>query len=183
LIQDKDFSDVVLCFFEAYYGKSQVDSRFGILTGWLNEWVKMRYLSTTEDVLNYFQQNNTTLPFPTQNFFWKISIAPELWTQQGVKVIKNIKLRVYQYFYFSAELGNNFRAMRYVFKSLHTASGEIECTGLVKDTKLANVERLSPKKAPKYSKNLEVVNSSSLTASDETYLEKKALAWGLRYKK
>jgi hypothetical protein len=45
------------------------------------------------------------------------------------------------------------------------------------------MERLSPKKAPKYSKNLEVVNSSSLTASNETYLEKKALAWGLRYKK
>jgi hypothetical protein len=48
---------------------------FGILTGWLNEWVKMGYLSTTEDVLNCFQQNNTMLPFPTQNFFWKISIA------------------------------------------------------------------------------------------------------------
>jgi hypothetical protein len=40
-----------------------------------------------------------------------------------------------------------------------------------------------PKKAPKYSKDLEVVNTSSLTASDEQYLEKKALAWGLRYSK
>jgi hypothetical protein len=54
---------------------------------------------------------------------------------------------------------------------------------LVKDIKLAEVDRLPPKKAPKYAKNLEMVNPSSLTASDETYLEKKALAWGLRYKK
>jgi hypothetical protein len=29
----------------------------------------------------------------------------------------------------------------------------------------------------------EAVNSASLTLSDESYLEKKALAWGLRYKK
>jgi hypothetical protein len=33
LIQNKDFSDVVLCFFEAYHSKSQVDSMLGILTG------------------------------------------------------------------------------------------------------------------------------------------------------
>jgi hypothetical protein len=50
LIQGKEFSDVVLCFFEAYHGKSEVDSMFGIITGWLNEWIKMRYLNTTEDV-------------------------------------------------------------------------------------------------------------------------------------
>jgi hypothetical protein len=92
-------------------------------------------------------------------------------------------LKVYQYFYFSTKLENNFRALRYTFKSLRTASGEIEYTGLVKDIKLAEVDHLPPKIAPKYSKNLEVVNSTSLTASDETYLEKKALAWGLRYKK
>jgi hypothetical protein len=55
--------------------------------------------------------------------------------------------------------------------------------GLVKDTKLALVERQPAKKPPKYSKNLEVVNASSLTDSDEKYLEKKALSWGLRYKK
>jgi hypothetical protein len=72
--------------------------------------------------------------------------------------------------------------MRYAFKSLRTASGNIECTGLVKNTKLANVDRQPAKKPPKYSKNLEVVNTSSLTDSDEKYLEKKALAWGLRYK-
>jgi hypothetical protein len=183
LIQDKDFSEVVLCFFEAYHGKSEVDSMFGTLTYWLDEWVKMRYLNTTEDVLNCFQQNNSSLPFLAQNFFWSISIAPELWTQQGVKIIKNIKVKEYQYFYFSTKLGNNFRTMRYAFKSIGTASGNIELTGLVKDTKLANVERQQPKKAPKYSKSLEVVNASSLTASDEKYLEKKALAWGLRYKK
>jgi hypothetical protein len=41
---------VTLCFFEACHGKSQVDSMFGILTGWLDEWVKMRHLNTTEDV-------------------------------------------------------------------------------------------------------------------------------------
>jgi hypothetical protein len=156
---------------------------FGILTGWLDEWVKMRYLNTTEDVLNCFQQNVSTLPFPAQSFFWNLSISPELWTQRGAKVIKNIKLKVYQYFYFSTKLGNNFRAMRYAFKSLRTASGNIECTGLVKDTKLALVERQPAKKPPKYSKNLEVVNASSLTDSDEKYLEKKALSWGLRYKK
>jgi hypothetical protein len=128
--------------------------------------------------LDCFRQNNSSLSFPAQNFIWKISIAPELWTQWGVKVIKNIKLKVYQYFYFSAKLGNNFRAMRYAFKSLNTSSGEIECMGFVKDLKLADVHRLPPKKAPKYSKSLEVVNAASLTTSDETYLEKKALAWG-----
>jgi hypothetical protein len=45
---------------------------FGILTGWVGEWVKMRYLNTTEDVLNWFQQNISTLPFPAQIFFWKM---------------------------------------------------------------------------------------------------------------
>ena len=73
--------------------------------------------------------------------------------------------------------------MRYAFKSIGTASGNIECTGLVKDMKYPTVVRQDPKKAPKYSKDLEVVNSASLTLSDERYLEKKALAWGLRYKK
>jgi hypothetical protein len=73
--------------------------------------------------------------------------------------------------------------MRYAFKSLRTASGNIECTGLVKDTKLALVKRQPAKKPPKYSKNLEVVNASSLMDSDEKYLKKKALSWGLRYKK
>jgi hypothetical protein len=73
---------------------------FGILTGWLDECVKMWYLNTTEDVLNCFQQNISTLPFPAQNFFWNLSIAPELWTQRGAKVIKNIKLKACQYFYF-----------------------------------------------------------------------------------
>jgi hypothetical protein len=68
-------------------------------------------------------------------------------------------VKEYQYFYFSTKLGNNFQTMRYAFKSIGTASGNIELTGL------------------------EVVNTSSLTASDEKYLEKKALAWGLRYKK
>jgi hypothetical protein len=96
--------------------------------------------------LDYFRQNNSSLSFPAQNFFWKIFIVPELWTQRAVKVIKNIKLKVYQYFYVSAKLGNNFHAMRYAFKSLNTSSGEIECTGLVKDLKLADVHRLPPKR-------------------------------------
>jgi hypothetical protein len=48
--------------------------------------------------------------------------------------------------------------------------------------KRPEVVRLQPKKAPKYSKDLEVVNSGSLIASDEDYLKKKATAWGLRYK-
>jgi hypothetical protein len=183
LIRDKDFVEVVLCFFEAYHGKSQVDSMFGTMTTWLNEWIKTRYLNTTQDVLDCFMQNNSSLPFPAQNFFWKISIAPELWTQKGVKIIKNIRLKEYQYFYFSAKLGNNFQVMRYAFKSIGTASGNIECTGLVKDMKYPTLVRQNPKKAPKYSKDLEVVNSASLTLSDERYLEKKALAWGLRYKK
>ena len=183
LITEKEFSEVCLCFFEAYHGKSEVDSMFGTMTSWLNEWVKTRYLNTTEDVLNCFLENNSLLPNSAQNFFWKISIAPELWTQRGVKVVKNIRLKEYQYFYFSAKLGNNFQAMRYAFKSIGTASGNIECTGLVKDMKHPQVIRQQPKKAPKYSKDVEVVNSSSLTASDEKYLEKKALAWGLRYKK
>jgi hypothetical protein len=99
-----------------------------------------------------------------------------------MKVIKNIKLKEYQYFNFSINLRGNFVAMRYAFKSLGTTSGKIECTGLVTDRKRAEVVRLQPKKPPKYSKDLEGVNSGSLTASDEDYLKKKAMAWGLRYK-
>jgi hypothetical protein len=142
----------------------------------------MRYLNTTQDVLDCFIQNNSSLPFFAQNFFWKISIAPKLWTQTRVKVIQNIRLKEYQYFYFSAKLGNNFQVMRYAFKSIGTALENIECTGLVKDMKYPTVVCQQPKKAPKYSKDLEAVNSASLTLSDERYLEKKALAWGLRYK-
>jgi hypothetical protein len=99
-----------------------------------------------------------------------------------MRVIKNIRLKEYQYFNFSINLRGNFEAMRYAFKSLGTTSGRIECTGLVTDRKRPEVVRLQPKKAPKYSKDLEVVNSGSLTASDEDYLKKKATAWGLRYK-
>jgi hypothetical protein len=99
LIQGKEFCQVVLCFFEAYHGKSPVDSFFGTLTYWLDEWVKTRYL-TTEDVLQCFLDNNSFLPMPARNFFWKISIAPELWTQRRMKVIKNIRLKEYQYFNF-----------------------------------------------------------------------------------
>jgi hypothetical protein len=115
------------------------------------------------------------LPNLTQNFFWKISIAPELWTQRGVKAITNIKLKEYQYFYFFTKLAERFTAMRYTFKSLNTNSGNIECTGLVKDVKTPNMIRQQPKKAPKYSKDIETINSGSLTTSDEEYLEKKAL--------
>jgi hypothetical protein len=39
--------------------------------------------------------------------------------------------------------------------------------------KEAEVVRLQPKKAPKYSKDLEVVNSGSLTASDKAYLKRR----------
>jgi hypothetical protein len=38
LIQDKEFNEVCLCFFEAYHGKSGVDFMFGTITSWLNEW-------------------------------------------------------------------------------------------------------------------------------------------------
>jgi hypothetical protein len=84
----------------------------------------------------------------------KISSAPELWTQWGVKVIQNIKLKEYQYFYFVIPhtLGNNFGVIRCAFKSLRTVSGKIECMGLVKDTKLASIVHQPTKKLPKYSK-------------------------------
>jgi hypothetical protein len=78
------------------------------------------------------------LPNLAQNFFWKISIAPELWTQRGVKAITNIKLKEYQYFYFFTKLAGRFTTMRYTFKSLNTNSGNIECTRLVKDVKTPN---------------------------------------------
>jgi hypothetical protein len=104
----------------------------------------MRYLNTTQDVLDCWIQNNSSLPFFAQNFFWKISIAPELWTQTYVKVIQNIRLKEYQYFYFSAKLENNFQVMRYAFKFIGTASGNIECMGLVKDMKYPTTQKGPP---------------------------------------
>jgi hypothetical protein len=55
--------------------------------------------------------------------------------------------------------------------SIGTASGNIECTGLVIDMKYPTVVHQQPKKALKYSNDLEAVNSASLTLSDERYLE------------
>jgi hypothetical protein len=48
---------------------------------------------------------------------------------------------------------------------ISSSYGNIECTGLVKDTKLANIVCQPAKKPPKYSKNGEVVNTSSLTTT------------------
>jgi hypothetical protein len=42
---------------------------------------------------------------------------------------------------------------------------------------------LTTQKAPKYSKDFKAVSSAFFTLNDEPYLEKKALAWRLRYKK
>jgi hypothetical protein len=69
LIQEKEFEEVCLCFFEPYHGKSEVDSMFG--TYWLNEWVKTRYLNTTDDVLQCFEANNPGMHFLLKTFFGK----------------------------------------------------------------------------------------------------------------
>jgi hypothetical protein len=91
LIQEKEFIAVALCFFEAYHGKSEVDSMFGILTGRLDEWVKMRYLNTTEDILNCFQQNVSILPFLAQIFFWNLSIKRQ---PEKFKIANKIKVKL-----------------------------------------------------------------------------------------
>jgi hypothetical protein len=78
LIQEKEFEEVCLCFFGPYHSKSEVDSMFDTITYWFNEWVKTRYLNIIDDVLQCFEANNPGMPFPSQIFFWRISIAPEV---------------------------------------------------------------------------------------------------------
>jgi hypothetical protein len=181
LCQNKDFSHVAFCFFEAYHGKSEVDSMFGIMTTWMSEWIKTRYLNTTQDLLQCFMENNRFQPTPYQNFFVPLSLDQEIWTELTHKAMKGIKLKHYNFFTFFSNQ-DTFKAHRFAFKTNRTTSGFIEYSGLFTDTKNINIERLEKKKAPKYSKEIESVNSSGLTSLDEKFLLKKANAWGLRYK-
>eukprot|EP01127_Copromyxa_protea_P014580 TRINITY_DN409_c0_g1_i1.p1 TRINITY_DN409_c0_g1~~TRINITY_DN409_c0_g1_i1.p1 ORF type:complete len:467 (-),score=82.65 TRINITY_DN409_c0_g1_i1:223-1623(-) len=183
LCKSKDFLEIYFCYFEAYHGKSGVDAMFGTMTSWVNEWIKTRYLNTTEDLLNCFNFFNQFSPNSDKKFFYNLSFSPSLWTEKGQNEISNIKLKEYQYFHFSTKFPENtFQALRYAFKSLRTESGLIELAGLVKDIKEAKIIKQNPKKQPKFSKSLGVVNDSVLTPSDEAYLEKKALLWGIKYK-
>jgi hypothetical protein len=181
LCEKKEFQEIFLCYFEPYHGKSAVDSMFGVMTKWINTWIKTRYLNTTKDLLECFHENNKFLSTPQQNLFYELSLNSNLWTQIQQNIISNISLKTYNYFHFSIKFGKKFKAIRYGFKILNT-TGAIECSGLIIEEKTPNIIRQVTKRNPKYSKNIEVANSNLLTPSDEEFLKKKAKVWGLKYK-
>ena len=91
-------------------------------------------------------------------------------------------MKEFNFFIFLSSKPESFITHRLTFKSNRTTTGKIETSGFEKITKLATFKRLEPKKAPKYSKSVGVVNSV-LTDSDKAYLEKRATTWGLHYNK
>jgi len=174
LTRNKEFKGIALCFFEAYHGKSEVDSMFGTMTNWITQWTKTRFINTTKDLLDCFLFNNSFLPFPNQNFFYYLSFSESLWTKSKHLGMKG-KIRDLHYFYFNSKYTESFTTYRYTFISNRTTTNEIECTRLREDVRI--VKKDDPKKfkkPPKYSKDIEAVNSTNLTAADEKLLQKKA---------
>jgi hypothetical protein len=180
LCNKKVFRQVNLCYFEAYHGKSEVDSMFGIMTNWITQWTKTGYLNTTEDLLNCFVENNKFLATGSQNIFYSLSFPQILWTESTHFAIKNIKVKNINFFSFNSNNSQFLTTYRLTFGE---TTGIITCTGFTTNSVGIKIQKLGPKKAPKYSKRLGVVNSAALTDSDEQYLMKKAGAWGLHYSK
>lgn len=182
LVKQKEFQTIKLCFFEAYHGKSEVDGMFGTMTNWVANWKKTQYINTTADLLQCFQTNNFFMPTPARNFFYELKLAETLWTSKGQqKIGGKFGIKSYNFFKFDSRSTNFITTFRLTFRSNRNTTGVLECTGARQGQKAVTIVRTEPKTAPKYSKDLALVNSASLTAGDEELLAGKAHDWGLAY--
>lgn len=55
-----------------------VDSMFGILSGWIKEWKKTKFINSTSDLLQCFEENNKYLISGTNNCFIVFEPTSEL---------------------------------------------------------------------------------------------------------
>jgi hypothetical protein len=105
-----------------------------------------------------------------------------LWTSKGQqKIGGKFGIKSYNFFKFDSRSTNFITTFRLTFRSNRNTTGVLECTGARQGQKAVTIVRTEPKTAPKYSKDLALVNSASLTAGDEELLAGKAHDWGLAY--
>jgi len=181
LCKDKDFMTISYCFFEAYHGKSLVDGMFGVLSNWMKEWTKTKYINTTNDLLECFKTFNLFNNNKDRNFFISRSFSPTLWTRLSHEEMKGLKsLKNINYFHFNYNTPKAFTTYSLVFQ-VNTRTQEIEYKELKQTALKVATKTIKKQTQPKFSKQLESVNSINLTSSDNLFLQKKAKSWGLTY--
>ena len=169
------------CFFEAYHGKSLVDGMFGVLSNWMKEWAKTKYINTTNDLLECFKTFNLFNNNKDCNFFISRSFSPTLWTRLSHEEMKGLKsLKNINYFHFNYNTPKAFTTYSLVFQ-VNTRTQEIEYKELKQTALKVATKTIKKQTQPKFSKQLESVNSINLTSSDNLFLQKKAKSWGLTY--
>ena len=173
------FTSISLCFFEAYHGKSLVDGMFGTMTQWLTEWKKSHYINTTQDLLICFQQNNMFLPHPHLNFFYELSLDTKYWTEMQHSEIQRIKLK--NMYFFEFKCNSNFYTAYTLDFTLNRTTNKIEFHKLISYKKPVIQKQKKISKKVKFSEAVEAINVKEISLADETFLKKKAKAWGLPY--
>jgi hypothetical protein len=173
----KKFLSLCINFFEPYHGKSLVDGMFGKLSNWISEYKKTKFINSTDDLLDCFLENNQFLPFPDRNFFFEFSPDVSGWDCTYSTLPHKIKIQKINFFQFRQQLPGFVFTYTLQFSE---EGGQVVYKGCLKSkvsTKTKAVKKVN--KAPKFSKDLGIVNTNSLTIFDQELLKGKANLWNI----
>ena len=179
LCAEKELKTISLGFFEAYHGKSEVDGMFGVLTQWIQVWVRSRFINSTQDLLDCFAENNQFHPNGARNFFFSWDFPYTLWKNLAHLQVK-IKIKSFNFFQFNSQYRDYFKTFTFQFR-LNKATNSWE--RLQNSCQTIEVQEVvfQTKKEPKYSESIDTVNAAHLTSADEKFLFLKANQWKLPY--
>ena len=179
LCTEKEFKTISLGFFEAYHGKSEVDGMFGVMTQWIQNWVKSRFINTTQDLLDCFAENNQFHPNGARNFFFSWDFPRTFWKNLAHLQLSNLKIKSFNFFQFNSQYQEYFKTFTFQFRFNKTTNSWEKLQNKSQTITLKEVMKTA--KEPKYSESIEAVNAAHLTSSDEQFLLKKADQWKLPY--
>jgi hypothetical protein len=181
--ENEDFERVLVCFFEAYHGKSLVDGMFGVMTNWIDDWIVQNYLNSTDDLLRCFNYFNQFHPNRDRNLFASYSFDQSLWTKLRQTAVKGIKMKQAHYFVMNRMRPHDRNMIELVTLEWRVnANHELVSKRPHRDIIYWEETILKAKNPPKYSIQTEVVNSPCLTTSDVKLLKNFAAKWNLQWK-
>jgi hypothetical protein len=150
---------------------------FGKLSNWISEWKKTKFINSTDDLMDCFSENSAFLPFPDRCFFFEFSPEISAWNATYPTLPHKIKIQKINFFQFRQQFPGSVFTYTLQFKEVE---GQVVYNGCLKSkisTKTKAVKKIE--KIPKFSKNLEIMNTSALTTSDQDLLKTKAKLWNI----
>lgn len=171
----KQFLSLVINFFEPYHGKSLVDGMFGMISTWISEWKKSHFINSTEDLFDCLIENTKFLDNANSIIYYEFKPDVGAWAQSYPSLPHKIKIQNVNVF--------QIRQSQPGYLTTYTLEFGIENEQVVfkgcKTEKVATKTRAQKKvnKSPKFSKDIEITNTNSLTTLDQDLLRTKAKAW------